>query len=116
MFLAEEARLQILHVLADRLLGILLHTRVEGGIDTQSVLIEVVMRAVGFGVLLAEAVQRVIVPLIAVDLVLQLVPLGVVALLGLLGSKCESQELAEIRSQTLLVIDRVVLDLHGHSG
>ena len=54
--------------------SVALHARVDSGVDAQSVLIDVVVGAVGLGVLVAEAVERVVVPHVFVDLILLLVP------------------------------------------
>ena len=83
-------------MLDDGLLGILLHACVDGSIDAETIVVEVVWGAVGFGVLVAEAVKRVLLPLAEIDMVLHLVPLGVVALLRLLGGEHLTQILAEI--------------------
>ena len=81
---------------ADGLLGILLHACVDGSIDAETIVVEVVWGAVGFGVLVAEAIERILLPLAEVDIVLEHVPLGVVALFRLLGGEYLSQVLAEI--------------------
>ena len=73
-------------MLTDSFFGILLHTRVNGGIDAKTILIEIVWCAVWFVVLVAETIERILFPLAEVDLVLQHIPLGIVALFRLFGS------------------------------
>ncbi len=113
--LTEETFLQVVQVFCYRLLGIALHTGIDGGIDFQTILIDIVVRTVGFGILLAKTVQRVVVPLIAVDGILLLVPLRVVALLGLFGGQHPTQILTEIGSQALLVVHRRIVQLDRQS-
>ena len=59
----EERFLLCLHVFADSLFRVTLHSRIDGGIDLQAVLVDVVLAAIRFAVLLAETVQWVILPL-----------------------------------------------------
>ena len=114
-FLVEESLLQCLHMFAHSLFGILLHTRVDGGIDAQTILVEVVRCAIRLVVLLAETIERIFLPLAEVNLILQHVPLGVVALLGLFSRQHLAQILAEIGGNTLLVIHRLVLEFDRQS-
>ena len=100
---------------AHRLFGVALHARVEGGVDFQTILIQVVGCSVGFVVLVAEAVERVFVPLPAVNAVLHLVPFGIVALLGLFGGQHQPQVLAEIGCESLLVVHATVFQRQRNS-
>ena len=70
----EETLLHVLHVLCYGFFSVALHARVDSGVNAQSVLIDVVVGTVGLGVLVAEAVERVVVPHVFVDLILLLVP------------------------------------------
>ena len=97
------------------LLCILLHTRVDGGIDAQTVLVEVVWCAIGFVVLIAETIERIFLPLAEVNLILQHVPLGVVALLRFFSRQHLAQILAEIGGDTLLMIHRLILEFDRQS-
>ena len=56
LLLFEEPCLQVLHVFAYCLFRVLLHARIDGCIDLQTVLVEVVMRTVGLGEFIAETV------------------------------------------------------------
>ena len=58
----EEVTLQFLQMLCHGILGILLHTRVERGIDFQPVGVEVVFGTVFLGVLFAPSKERVVLP------------------------------------------------------
>ena len=60
---------------ADSFLGILLHAGINGGVYAQTIVIEVVGCAIGFVVLIAEAVERILLPLAFVYLILLHVPL-----------------------------------------
>ena len=61
--LAVEGRLQIFHhMFVNSFLGIALHTRVDSGINLQSVGIDVVCLSVLLRVLVAPSVERVVIP------------------------------------------------------
>ena len=75
LFFVEESLLEVLHVLCDGVFGVFLHTGVDGGIDTESVVVDIIWCSVGFAVFLAESVEGIVLPLFEVDIVLLLVPL-----------------------------------------
>ena len=110
--LFEETFLQVVQVFCHRLFCIALHTRIDGGVYFQTVLVDIVVRTVGLGILLAEAIQRVVVPLIAVDGILLFVPLRVVALFRFFGGQHATQILSEIGSQALLVVHRRIMQFY----
>ena len=112
--LAQERWLERLaHVLAHGLLGIGLHALVDGGVDFQSVAVDVVVRAIGLGVLVAPAVEWVAHPGGRVVHVGLAVPLGVVLLLGLLGHHHAAQLLAEVGRQAVVVVHAVIAEHQG---
>ena len=114
----EETLLLCLHVLAHRFLGVPLHTGVDGGVDLQTILIDVVLGAIRFLVLLAESVKRIVVPLVRIYFVLLFVPLRIIALFGLFGGKHTTQIFAEIGCASLFMIHRAVVQLkrQGREG
>ncbi len=67
------------------------------------------MRTVRLGVFCTKTVKRVVVPLVAVDCILLFVPLRVVAFFWLFGSQYSAQMLSEIRSQSLLMVHRTIV-------
>ena len=100
-------------MLGHGLFGILLHARVDGSVYLQSVGIEVVLLAVLLGVLLAPAVEGVVLPVERVFVVLLHLPAAVVGLVGLLGRQHRAQVFAEIGRGAFLVVHAVVLQLQG---
>ena len=64
-------------------------------------------------IFIAEAVERVFVPLAFVYLVLQLIPLGVLAGFGLFGCQHLSQIFAEVGGYTLFVVHGLVFEFDG---
>ena len=94
-----------------RLLGVLLHRGVDRGIDFQPVLVDVVGRAVGLRVLVAPAVDRVVLVLLDGLLV---IPFGVeVAALGGPGVHHLPQHLAEVGRLPVVVRDGAVVERNG---
>ena len=109
-YLTVHRRLDLLaHVSHKRILGVLLHRRVDRRINFQTVPVEVVGRTVGFDVLDAPAIQRIGIPLfnglIVIPFVQELVARG--ALCG----HHHAQHLAEIGSRTLVVRYRMVVQV-----
>ena len=99
------------HMLQQSLLGIFLHRRVDRGIDLQTITIDVVVRAVGLLVLLAPAVERVVIPLVE-----RLIEIPIVVELRTLGAGLihhQSQHLAEVGCRTVVVRDGAVVELNG---
>ena len=98
-------------MLQQSLLGILLHRRVDRGVDLQTVTIDVVIRTVGLLILLAPAVERIVVPLIEsmieVPIVVELRTLRA----GLVHH--QTQHLAEVGCRTVVVRDGAVVELNG---
>ena len=92
-----------------RFFGIALHAGVEGGVDLQTVLVDIVFVTVGFLVLLTKTIEGIILPIPTVNLVLLFVPIEIIALLGFFSRQDPTQVLAEIRCYTLLMIDRTVM-------
>ena len=91
-------------MLFDGFFGIALHTRVDSRVDFQAVAVDVVFRAVGLGVFLDPAEERICLPHDgvfeeAVDL-----PSAVVLAHGLLCPQHTAQFLAEIWSDTFFMV------------
>ena len=100
-----ERRLQELHhVLIDSLFGILLHARIDGGVDLQTVSVEVIRFAVLAMVLVAPAIERVGLPGDGVDDILILVPRGIVVDGRTLRHHVATQELAEVRGGAVFMV------------
>ena len=99
---AEESSLLGNHVVAHGFLGMFLHSRVDGRVDAQSVAVDIVVRAVGFLVLMAPTVERVVVPIILVGIIG--VDVGVVAAHRFLGHHNAPQFLAEVRCDAVLMV------------
>ena len=100
-------------MLGHGLFGILLHARVDGSVYLQSVGIEVVLLAVLLGVLLAPAVEGVVLPVERVFVVLLHLPAAIFGLDGLLGRQHRTQVFAEVGRRSFLVVHAVVLQLQG---
>ena len=97
-----------LHLLLNGLLGVFLHPGVDRGVDLQTVAVDVVGRAVGFGILQAPAVDRIFVVLLdrlfVVPVVLEL------AALGPFGVHRQAEHLPEIGRRAFVVRDRLVVE------
>ena len=112
--LAQECGLERLaHVLLDCLLGISLHTLVNGGVDFEAVAVDVIVRPIRLGVLLAPAVERVDFPCGGVVDIGLAVPRGVVVGVGFLGGHHASQLFTEVRCQTIVVVHLVITEHKG---
>ena len=101
----------VFQIVAYGLLGIFLHLRVDGGVNLQTVFIDIIRSAVGFQIAVAPAAQRVCGPLNRVFDVLCL--RRVAAAVGFCGVHLNTQELAEIGSRTLLVVNTVEVEAQG---
>ena len=113
VFLVEGRLQEPCHVAVDRLLGISLHARVDGGVYAQAVGVDVPEGAVLLGVLLAPAAERVCGEGYGVDDILPLVPRGIVFRVGAIHHHVLSQEFAEINRRAVLVVGAVEAQLHG---
>ena len=102
LYLAVHSWLHHLgHMLRERLLGILLHTRVYGGVDLQTIAIDIILLTIGLQILVTPAYNWVFVVLLECLLV---VPLGVVvAALWLVGHHRAAHHLAEVCRRALVV-------------
>ncbi len=94
-------------MLGHSLLGILLHARVDGGVDFQSVVIYVILRAVGLGIFFNPAIQRIGLPGNGVVNEFLPLPASIVGPLGTLGPEHAAQFLTEIWSYAVLDIHTV---------
>ena len=105
LFLLEEGWLQLLtHMIAHRLLGILLHPRINGGIDLQTIGIEVIKLAIRPFVLVAPAEHRVGFPSQRVFTEFLSLPRGIITAFRFFGRQGQTQILPEIGSQAILMI------------
>ena len=96
------------------LLSILLHTRVNGGEDAQSVGIYIIMFAVALHVLITPTVERILAPGNRVDGELPLVPRGIVVALGLFCHHVLAQELLEIVGRAFHCLGSLVVESQWH--
>ena len=80
----------------DSLFSIFLHACIDGGIDFQTIGIDVIRFTVAFEVLIAPSVKRVLLPSNGVDDILAFVPVWISIALRFLGHHILAQELAEI--------------------
>ena len=95
--LLPEGLLQVLaQVLDDRLLGVALHLVVDGGIDAEAVLVQVIRRTVALEVLVQPAVQRVVGPGEGVHA--EVLHGGVGLAPGALGGHRPAQHVPEVRA------------------
>ena len=109
---AIESGLKVLaQVLADSLFCIALHTAVDGGIYAQAILVQVILGAVGFEVLVEPAVQRIVYPGDGIDLII--CPVTVFAAFGLFGIHGAAQHIPQIWSQTGVVVLPFVVENNG---
>ena len=111
LFLGKCRLQELCHMLLDSLLGISLHPGIYGGVDLQTVSIEVVRLTVFFSVLVTPSVQRVKLPVQRVDVVFHHVPRLVVGPVRLLGHHVSAQEVAEINGYTVLVVSHMELQV-----
>ena len=116
VFLGELALQVAGDVSVDCLFGVALHARVDGGVDLESVGVQVVGLAVLLEVLVAPAVERVVDPGYGVEHVLALVPRGVVAEVGALGRHVDAEHLAEVGCRAVLVVGAVEVEGEGLCG
>ena len=80
----------------------LLHARIDGGVDAQAIAVDIIVRAVGFLVLVAPAIEGVVVPVIFVGIIG--IHIRVVAAHGLLGHHDAAQFLTEVWRNAVLVV------------
>ena len=101
----EESRLQVfLHMLVHSLLSIALHTTVDGGIDLQSVGIDIVGTTVFLVILVAPAIQGVCLPRKGVFVILLVLPVGIETAHRLLGHQAVAQIHTQVGGNTFLVV------------
>ena len=91
-------------MLIDCLFGILLHARIDGGVDLQTVGVEVIRLTVLAMVLVAPTIERVGLPGDGVDDILILVPRGIVVDSRALRHHVAAQELAEVRGGAVFMV------------
>ena len=91
-------------MLINSLFGILLHARIDGGVDLQTVGVEVIRLAVLAMVLVAPTIERVGLPSDRVDDILILVPRGIVVDGRTLRHHVAAQELAEVRGGAVFMV------------
>ena len=108
--LAEEDLLKSTHMLLDGILGILLHARVDGGVDLEAVGIDVVFGPVGLGVFLDPSEKGIFLPGYGIVDVALVFPSAVIGQHGLLGRKYAAELLAEIWCEAVLVVDAVEVE------
>ena len=104
---------ELRHMPVDRLLGIALHTRVDGRMDTQAVGIDIIEGAVFLRVLLAPSAERVGSEGDGVDDILPLVPRRIVLRVRPVHHHVLPEELAEIDRRAVLVVGAVEVESHG---
>ena len=110
--LVEEVLQVASEVFVDRLLGVLLHLVVDGGVDAQPVAVKVIARAVGLPVLVEPSVYGVLPPAEGIlGVVLGVLVLGA---LGLLGVHVAPQHVPEIGGEAGVVVEDLVLELYGY--
>ena len=98
------------HLLLHGLLGVLLHTRVDGRIYFKPVGVNVVVRAVALHVLLAPAVERVVLPHERIHVVLRSLPSAVIVGVGAFRHHDAAQVFAQIGGKAFLVVDAVEVE------
>ena len=108
--LAEEGLLKGTHMLLDGILGILLHARVDGGVNLKAVGIDVVFGAVGLGVFLDPSEKGILLPGYGIIDVALVFPSAVIGQHGLLGRKYAAELFAEIWCEAVLVVDAVEVE------
>ena len=97
-----------LHLLLHSLLGIALHRGVDRGVDPEAVAVDVIIRAVGLLILVAPAIERILVVLLNSLLV---VPIGQeLSACGTLGIHHLTQHLAEVGRLAIVVRDGFILE------
>ena len=106
--LFDKTLLQVApQVVANSIFGILLHVRVDGGVNLQPIGIDVVFRAIGLTHFLAPTVKRIGFPSYRVVDIRLIVPRRIIALLGAFGSHYATQFFAEIWCNTVVMIHAV---------
>ena len=93
------------------LLGILLHARVNGRENTQSVRVDIVVLTVALLVLVTPSEQRIVIPSHRVDQELIAVPRRIVTHVRLLGHHVLTDKLPEVHGNTVLVRAAVEIQL-----
>ncbi len=109
--LAEESTLQVAtDMFGNSLLGILLHAGVNGGIDLQTVGINVILRTVGFGIFFNPTIEGIGLPCYGViDKLLRLPP-AIISSLRPFGLEHATQLLAEVGSDAILDIHAMEIE------
>ena len=116
-FLFEKIVLQTGKPLTNNAFGISLHTTVYCGVYLQSVLIQIVFGAVRFGIFLDKTIQRVGLPRQRVEVILSVwfqLPICIVRTFGFLRTESCTQILTHIRSKSLVVSYRVIVETQWH--
>ena len=96
-------------MLGDGIFGILLHSRINGRIDFQSVCIEIVMRTVFLDILLAPAIEGIGFPVERVLVILLHLPSPIVATVRLLGCQYPTQVFPEVGGLSFVMVYPMVL-------
>ena len=95
------------YVAIDSFFGIALHSRVDGGINFQSVGVKIIRIAVFLEIFIAPATQRVCGPSNRIDNVLSFVPDRIIRSIGALHHHIAAQKFAKERGNTILMISTV---------
>ena len=103
-------------MLISSLFSILLHAGIDGGINLQSVGVDIVSLTIFLAVLITPSIKRVVLPGNGVNVVLNHVPRWIVRALGLLGHHVAAQEITEVCSNTILMVSHMELQVQGFSG
>ena len=110
-FLGEDGLEFAAQVLRHRLFGVALHPGIEGRIDAEAVLVQVVSGPVGLEVLVEPAVERVVLPEGGIHgIILVLMVGGTVRLLGVHRA---AEHIAEVGTQAGIVVLLLVIQFDG---
>ena len=88
----------------DSILSVLLHMRIDGGINLQTIRVDIITRAVFLFIFGAPAVQRICFPWKWIFIILLHLPAAVLALNRFLGSHHTTKIFAEIGCQTFFMV------------
>ena len=100
-------------VIEHSFLSILLHTRIDGGVNLQAVGINIVVGAISFLVLFAPTVKGVVDPSEGVSIVLSVLPFAVIGALGFICHEHLAEILTKVGGFSLFVIDGVEVQFQG---
>ena len=100
----------------DSILGILLHTGIDCGINLQTILVDVIVTSILVLVLIAPTIERILLPSDRIDNELDLLPRLILGAYRLCSSHISAQILTKIGSRTFLVVSTLEIELNRLLG